>query len=105
MVVIFLGSSCSNKKDAPDNPLFLLKNSGETGIRFQNQLQSSDSENILEYLYFYNGGGIAAGDLDNDGLIDLYFTGNQVSNKLYHNKGRQKFEDITESAAMTGEGR
>jgi hypothetical protein len=104
LLAIFLGSSCSTEKNAPDNPLFLLKNPEETGIRFENRLQSTDSSNILEYLYFYNGGGVAAGDLDNDGLIDLYFTGNQVPNKLYHNKGKLKFEDITETAGVTGDG-
>lgn len=102
-LTLFLGS-CSQKPAAPEDPLFLLKSPEETGIRFENRLQSTDSANILEYLYFYNGGGVAAGDLDNDGLIDLYFTGNQVSNKLYHNKGNLKFEDITESAGVTGDG-
>lgn len=99
-----LACACSTAPDAPKDPLFLLKSAEETGIRFENRLQSTDSANILEYLYFYNGGGVAAGDLDNDGLVDLYFTGNQVSNKLYHNKGKLKFEDITESAAVTGDG-
>lgn len=95
---------CSKPSDTPKDPLFLLKDPKETGIQFENKLESTDSANILEYLYFYNGGGVAAGDLDNDGLIDLYFTGNQVGNKLYHNKGSLKFEDITESAGVTGNG-
>lgn len=102
-LTLLLGG-CTQKADAPKDPLFLLKNPEETGIRFENRLQSTDSSNILEYLYFYNGGGVAAGDLDNDGLIDLYFTGNQVPNKLYHNKGKLKFEDITETAGVTGDG-
>jgi hypothetical protein len=73
-------------------------------VTFQNQLTSSPENNILEYLYFYNGGGVAAGDINGDGLADLYFTGNQVPNKLYLNKGNFQFEDITESAGVTGDG-
>lgn len=104
----FLGAallfSCKKEKiqDAP--PLFTLLTPEQTGITFQNQLTSSPENNILEYLYFYNGGGVATGDINGDGLVDLYFTGNQVPNKLYLNKGNFRFEDITESAEVTGDG-
>src|SRR5690606_36966886 len=64
----------------------------------------SDSENILDYLYFYNGAGVAAADFNQDGLEDIYFISNQTDNKLYLNKGNLKFEDITERAGLKGEG-
>lgn len=76
----------------------------ETGINFQNKINETDSFNILDYLYFYNGGGVAIGDINNDGLQDIYFTSNQGSNKLYLNKGNFHFEDITEKAAVGGKG-
>lgn len=70
----------------------------ESGIEFTNSIVESDSFNLFSYEYIYNGGGVAAGDFNNDGLTDLYFTGNQVSDKLYLNKGDLKFEDITDKA-------
>lgn len=72
-------------------------------LDFRNELIRSETFNILEYLYFYNGGGIAAGDVNNDGLPDLYFTANQGENKLYLNRGELHFEDITAAAGVAGE--
>ncbi|MDH5365452.1 MAG: VCBS repeat-containing protein [Cyclobacteriaceae bacterium] len=89
--------ACNNKK-----PLFESLSPSETGISFQNSLTESDDFNILDYLYFYNGGGVAIGDINNDGLPDIYFSGNQVKNKLYLNKGGLTFEDITEKAGVSG---
>jgi len=74
----------------------------DTGITFSNILKESDDLNILDYLYFYNGGGVALGDINNDGLPDIYLSGNQVKNKLYLNKGNLTFEDITASAGVEG---
>lgn len=71
-----------------------------TGVDFNNYLEESDELNVLNYTYFYNGGGVAVGDLNNDGLPDLVFTGNMVRNKLFINKGNMKFEDITSSSGI-----
>ena len=95
-VVVFLG--CSKK----GGELFENPSSEETGLRFINQLTETDDLNILDYLYFYNGGGVAVGDINNDNLPDIFFSGNQVKNKLYLNKGNLKFEDITEKAGVAG---
>ncbi len=85
-----------------EGELFKNPSAEETGIVFQNTLMETEDLNILDYLYFYNGGGVAIGDINNDGLPDIYFSGNQVKNKLYLNKGDLKFEDITEKAGVAG---
>jgi hypothetical protein len=83
-------------------PRFELVKPEDSGIGFENKLQESVQHNIFSYLYFYNGGGVAAGDLNGDGLPELYFTANQEENKLYLNKGNFTFEDITEGASVEG---
>lgn len=82
--------------------LFTLTNPSATGIKFENKLAETPQLNAITYEYFYNGGGVAAADFNNDGLIDLYFTSNLTSNKLYLNKGNFKFQDITASAGVAG---
>ncbi|TDS12558.1 VCBS repeat protein [Maribacter caenipelagi] len=82
--------------------LFVKRSAAETGITFENTLTESKDLSILDYLYFYNGGGVAIGDINNDSLPDIYFSGNQVKNKLYLNKGNLQFEDITETAGVAG---
>lgn len=74
------------------------------GISFQNTIHSTDSLNILTYMYYYNGGGVAVGDIDGDGLEDLFFAGNQVSSRLYRNLGNLQFEDISISSGTQTEG-
>lgn len=74
----------------------------ETGINFANIVKESPGLNIITYEYFYNGGGVGLGDFNNDGLVDIYFTGNMQTSRLYLNKGNWKFEDITTKAGVKG---
>ena len=76
----------------------------DLGIEFENQLSYTEEFNPYTYRNFYNGAGVAMGDINNDGLIDLYFTGNMTENKLYLNKGDWKFEDITDRAGVACSG-
>lgn len=106
----FLSSCTKSQKDQSaelntDFKVFESLNSDATGLDFNNILTENDSLNYFTYNYIYMGGGVAAGDINNDGLIDLYFTGNQVQNKLYLNKGNLQFEDITIPAGMGGDDR
>ena len=87
---------CKSKSQA----LFESLEPSRTGITFRNSLPVDTSFNILNYLYYYNGGGVAVGDINNDGLPDLYFTSNLGSNRLYLNKGDYRFEDITDRAGV-----
>jgi len=94
----------SCKQEKQQNPtIFNMLASSESGITFSNNLTETDSLNYLNYAYMYMGGGISVGDLNNDGLKDVFFTGNMVSNRLYLNKGGLKFEDISESAGVLGD--
>ncbi len=95
-----LFATCS--KGPTGDVLFSQMPSRLTGVSFENLLRAEPDFNILEYLYFYDGGGIAIGDINNDGLPDLYFTANQGSNKLYLNKGDFRFEDITDASGTGG---
>ena len=82
--------------------LFTELSANFTSIHFKNTLVETREHNITNYHHFYNGGGVAVGDFNNDGLIDVYFTSNQQPNKLYLNKGNFKFENITTSAGVAG---
>ncbi|MDP4211412.1 MAG: VCBS repeat-containing protein [Bacteroidota bacterium] len=86
-------------------PLFQLKSPRDTHIKFSNDLRESEDRNVLGYEYFYNGGGVAVGDINNDGLEDVFFTSNMGENKLYLNLGHLQFKDITLEACKGLEGR
>ncbi len=85
-----------------DKHLFTKQASAETGILFQNKVLESPELNIITYEYFFNGGGAVAGDFNNDGLVDLFFTANLMPNKLYINQGNWKFTDVTRSSGAGG---
>ena len=87
--------------DRRERPLFDLLDAKETGITFTNTIATSDSVNELTDVYLYNGAGVGVGDIDNDGLPDVFFAGNMVSSRLYRNLGHMKFEDITAKAGVT----
>lgn len=84
-----------------ERPLFRLLSPRSTGVRFANMITTTDSVNVQNDVYVYNGAGVAVGDIDNDGLPDLFFSGNMVSSRLYLNKGQMRFDDITKSAGVT----
>ncbi|MBO0358588.1 VCBS repeat-containing protein [Hymenobacter sp. BT186] len=97
-----MGASVGSKAQ---QPLFNLLSAKETGIAFNNEVSENEALNILSYEYFYNGGGVAVGDINNDGLSDILFTGNMRPNRLYLNQGNFKFKDITSQASPALEGR
>ena len=103
LVTLLLMLSDGKSQKAP--PLFRLLPPVQTGIQFKNTITENDKLNILNEAYIYNGGGVGIGDFNNDGLMDIYFAGNMVSNKLYLNKGGLKFQDITAAAGVGGDGR
>lgn len=105
-IIIVLGTGCNLKQGRNDSkseePLFKLLPATKTHIDFSNTLTEGLNTNVLIYQYFYNGGGVSIGDLNGDGLDDVYFTGNMVDNKLYLNLGAMQFKDITNQAGVTG---
>ncbi|MEO8620406.1 MAG: VCBS repeat-containing protein [bacterium] len=95
-------ASCHSSPQTPT--LFELLPPESTGVTFENRVPEDTAFNILNYLYYYNGGGVAAGDVNGDGLPDLYLTSNAGPNRLYLNKGNYKFEDVTARAGVGGAG-
>jgi hypothetical protein len=113
LILLLLLGSCS-KEQSHDNAqdasptrdtigyLFRLLSPAQTKIDFSNTLTEGPNTNILMYEYFYNGGGVATGDLNNDGLLDIYFTSNMGKNKIYLNKGKMQFQDISSVSGAAG---
>lgn len=99
--LLLLFISCTGKPEV--EPLFSLVKG--TGITFENKVHNTKEFNIFSYRNFYNGGGVAIGDINNDGLADVFFTANMSNNKLYLNKGDFNFDDITDQAGIKNSGK
>ena len=102
-LIFFIFLTACGMKDQ-ELKLFSLVETSKTGITFSNDLTETESFNMIEYLYFNSGAGVAAGDVNNDGLTDLFFSSNQGPTKLYLNKGGFVFEDIPSIAGIEGTG-
>ncbi|MBS1490829.1 MAG: VCBS repeat-containing protein [Bacteroidetes bacterium] len=100
LLTVFL-FSCEKKEE---DILFKTLSSDRTGLTFENRLKPTPEFNMFKYMYFYNGAGIGAGDFNNDGLIDLFFSANQGENKLYLNEGDLRFKDVTAQAGFVNDG-
>ncbi len=101
--LLILGCLTSCDSDEKNSRLFKKLSSDHTGIKFSNEIIANDSINILDFYYCYNGGGVGIGDVNNDGLQDVFFGGNVASSRLYLNEGDMEFTDITETANITTE--
>ena len=105
-LAFIVGCTRSETSDKPTEsagpPLFTLLSPDQTGVTFGNNLTEGLNTNVLMYEYFYNGGGVAVGDLNGDNLEDIYFSGNMVPDQLYLNKGNMKFVNITAAAGVAG---
>jgi hypothetical protein len=106
LIVIFcIFFSCKPEKINHEGPLFQKLSSAKTNVTFHNTLTETAAFNYFLYPYIYMGGGVSVGDFNNDGLTDIYFTGNMVNNRLYLNKGNLKFLDITKISGTGGDNR
>jgi len=104
LFLLMLATSCQQHQQVPKT-LFQKLESSQTHINFRNDLTYDSKFNIYTYRNFYNGGGVAIGDINNDGLPDIFFTANMLSNRLFLNKGNMQFEDITEKAGIGKKGK
>ncbi len=101
LMLLISASLIFSCKEKSQGTLFLTVGADKTNIKFSNDLKPDESLNILDYNYFYNGGGVGAADFNNDGYTDLFFTGNKVSSRLYLNKGNFSFQDVTDKAGVS----
>jgi hypothetical protein len=101
LLILLLFMACNQ----PPRTLFVAVPPSASGIDFNNKIVETDSVNSIDMENVYNGGGVGVGDFNHDGLPDLYFTGNEVSSRLYLNKGNFTFKDVTDIAGVNGEGK
>ncbi|HVS95216.1 MAG TPA: VCBS repeat-containing protein, partial [Puia sp.] len=99
-----LFAACHGSGNHPRDPVFKVLDHSQTNLDFSNTLHPTRDFNVFDYMYYYNGGGIGAGDFNNDGKIDLFFASNQEKNKLYLNDGGLRFHDVTDSAEIPQDG-
>lgn len=104
-LLFFILFSCNKETFKTGSTKFTSVLSEDSGISFSNNIIESDTLNYFTFPYMYLGGGVAIGDINNDGLSDVYFTGNMSKNKLYLNKGDMQFEDISDTANVSGDNR
>lgn len=105
-ILFTIAIACTQQhvEQEPKHVLFTLLDKSKTKVDFRNIVEDTDINNFLVYESFYNGGGVALGDINNDGLLDIYFSGNQVDDRLYLNKGNLEFEDITTACGILNSG-
>lgn len=96
-------AACQSRQQPAEEPAFRLLKANKTGLTFTNTLEQDTAFNVFNYMYFFNGGGIAAGDFNADGWIDLYFTSNMGPNRLFLNRQGLTFEEVTEKAGLLGQ--
>src|SRR5215510_16508849 len=94
-IILIIAISCNQRET-----LFQSLPASQTGVHFINKVEENEKYNVLNYMNIYTGAGVAAGDVNNDGLIDLFFSGNETSCRLYINKGNMQFEDVTSKAGL-----
>jgi enediyne biosynthesis protein E4 len=97
-------AACNHSPAKKQEPIFEILEHSRTGLDFNNKLTPTQDFNIFKYMYYYNGGGVGAGDFNNDGKIDVFFAGNQTNNKLFLNTGNLQFKDVTAEAKIPQDG-
>lgn len=102
LLMLFSLWACDREKSMPSGAHFRVLMSDQTGLTFNNLLTQDSALNVFNYMYFFNGGGVAAGDFNEDGWVDLYFTSNMGPNRLFLNKQNLQFEEVTEQAGVEG---
>lgn len=103
LVLLFGLAACQNIEPPTGPAAFKMLASNQTGLNFANSLEQDSAFNVFKYMYFFNGGGIAAGDFNEDGWIDLYFTSNMGPNRLFLNQQGLTFKEVTEQAGLVGQ--